>query len=128
MPARILAAAILVISPATVVLGQTPCEHLKSLSLPNTVITAAESIPAGPYLPIGLPADASQQARIQLPAYCQVSAVLSPTSDSHIEMELWLPDRWNGKFQAVGNGGWAGVISYGALASALQESYANGVD
>ena len=57
MPARILAAAILVISPATVVLGQTPCEHLKSLSLPNTVITAAESIPAGPYLPIGLPAD-----------------------------------------------------------------------
>lgn len=31
---------------------------------------------------------------------------------------------WNGKFQAVGNGGWAGTISYGALASALQEGYA----
>ena len=40
-------------------------------------------------------------------------------------MEAWLPvENWNGKFQAVGNGGWAGVISYAAMASALQEGYA----
>ncbi len=40
-------------------------------------------------------------------------------------MEVWLPtENWNGKFQAVGNGGWAGIISYPALASALQEGYA----
>ena len=26
---------------------------------------------------------------------------------------------WNGKFQGVGNGGWAGVISYPALAERL---------
>jgi len=31
---------------------------------------------------------------------------------------------WNGKFQAVGNGGWAGVISFQAMALALQEGYA----
>jgi hypothetical protein len=60
-----------------------------------------------------------------LPAHCRVQAVLKPSSDSHIEMEVWLPaENWNGKFQAVGNGGWAGIISYPALASALQEGYA----
>ena len=40
-------------------------------------------------------------------------------------MEVLLPkDDWNGKFQAVGNGGWAGVISYAAMATALAEGYA----
>jgi len=31
---------------------------------------------------------------------------------------------WNGKFQMVGNGGWAGVISYAAMATAVSEGYA----
>jgi feruloyl esterase len=40
-------------------------------------------------------------------------------------MEVLLPSQeWNGKFQAVGNGGWAGTISYAAMASALAEGYA----
>jgi feruloyl esterase len=60
-----------------------------------------------------------------LAEHCRVAAVLTPSSDSHIEMEVWLPtENWNGKFQAVGNGGWAGVISYPAMASALHEGYA----
>jgi feruloyl esterase len=60
-----------------------------------------------------------------LPEHCRVQAVLRPSADSHIEMEVWLPAaNWNGKFQAVGNGGWAGSISYAAMATALQEGYA----
>jgi feruloyl esterase len=43
-------------------------------------------------------------------------------------MELWLPpaDKWNGKFQAVGNGGWAGSIQgLGApMVNALRAGYA----
>jgi feruloyl esterase len=41
-----------------------------------------------------------------------VKLVLAPSSDSRIEMELWLPpaDKWNGKFMGVGNGGFAGSI------------------
>jgi hypothetical protein len=53
--------------------AQTPCEGLKSLSLPNTTITLAESIPAGPYrTPVQKPppdAKASQAPAIVLPAY-----------------------------------------------------------
>ena len=38
--------------------------------------------------------------------------MLKPSSDSLINMELWLPpaDKWNGKFMGVGNGGFAGSI------------------
>src|SRR4029453_1577396 len=46
------------------------------------------------------------------PAHGRVRLGLKPTSDSHIEMEMWLPpaDKWNGKFMGVGNGGFAGSI------------------
>ena len=91
-----------------------PCESLKSLSLPNTTVTAAEQVLAKP--------SGSQSF---VPAHCRVAMVLTPSPDSHIEMEVWLPlENWNGKFQAVGNGGWAGVISYGAMVAALQNGYA----
>ena len=31
---------------------------------------------------------------------------------------------WNGKFEAVGNGGWAGSIGFDAMSAALREGYA----
>jgi len=116
----------LMFGAATALFGQMPCERLPSLSLPNTVIREARSVSAGPSLPAGLPADASQQPRIQLSAHCRVSAVLTPTSDSHIEMELWLPaaNAWNRKYLAVGGGGWVGSFNYGGMLTALQQGYA----
>ena len=66
-----------------------------------------------------------QAAPIILPAYCRVAATLKPSTDSDIKMELWMPaEDWNGKFEMVGNGGWAGVISYAAMAQAVKEGYA----
>src|SRR5215471_7291493 len=90
--------------------AQTPCDRLRSLSLPNTTITTAELVPAGLFQAPGTPA----RPAVMLPAHCRVAAVLAPSFDSHIEMEVWLPaENWNGKFEAVGNGGWAGNITYG---------------
>jgi len=61
-----------------------------------------------------------------LPAFCRVALTLTPSADSDIKTEVWLPDMatWNGKFQEVGNGGWAGTITYAAMATALQAGYA----
>ena len=117
-----------------------PCESLKLLPLSDTTITAAEFVPAGPFRAPGQAAagaqapagargqagdGAAQQAGPILPAYCRVAAVLKPSSDSNIAIEVWLPAAdWNGKFQAVGNGGWAGRISYGLMQLALREGYA----
>jgi len=108
--------------------AQTPCDKLKSLSLPDTKVTAAEFVPAGlykgPAFP-GAPAPKQQQPGIPLPAYCRVALVLAPSGDSNIESEVWLPvENWNGKLQVVGNGGWAGTISFPAMAAALKEGYA----
>ncbi len=116
------------------IFGQTPCENLRSLTLPNVTFTTVESVPAGPFRPPqppgrgnAAPAPGGRGAAppLMLPAYCRAAMVLAPSSDSHIEMELWLPATdWNSKFQAVGNGGWAGSITFTAMAQALKEGYA----
>jgi len=99
---------------------QSACEGLKTLRLPQTAITTAEFRPAG-----ATPAARGRGAGPALPAHCRVAAVLAPSSDSHIEMELWMPiENWNGKFLAVGNGGWAGTIETGAMGNALGRGYA----
>jgi feruloyl esterase len=61
-----------------------------------------------------------------IPQHCRVTMVLTPTPDSHINVELWLPtETWNGKFLAVGNGGWAGAIQgYPDMQEALRRGYA----
>jgi len=103
--------------------GAASCESLSSLALPYTTMTLAQMVPAGGFSLAGTGPAVPQLS--QLPAFCRVAATLRPSSDSDIKIEVWLPAvAWNGKFLAVGNGGWAGTISYGAMASALQEGYA----
>jgi feruloyl esterase len=104
------------------------CEALASLTLPNTTITLAHTVSAGAFTPPGTPNPGPAAVRTfkTLPAFCRVAATLKPTSDSDIKVEVWLPAAdWNGKFQAVGNGGWAGVISYSAMADAVRAGYAS---
>ncbi len=98
------------------------CESLGSLALPQTTITHARSVPAGRFEPPTPPGPTSFS---NLPAFCRVAATLRPSSDSEIKIEVWMPAQdWNGKFQATGNGGWSGAVSYGALARALALGYA----
>jgi len=123
---------------ATLASSPASCENLKSISLPNATIVAAEMVPAGPYTPPGrggapAPPAAAPEGRGRggpaappqiVPARCRINAILRPSPDSEIEMEAWLPDNWNGKFQFVGGGGWAGIISFPAMVNAVLEGYA----
>src|SRR5262245_2177143 len=93
----------------------TSCENLSALTLPNTTITLAQSVAAGAFTPPpargGAPgAQGAGRGRgpqfSDLSAFCRVQATLTPSSDSDIRMELWLPSTgWNGKFRGTGNGG-----------------------
>jgi feruloyl esterase len=108
--------------------GAASCESLTALSLPHTSITLAQSVLAGEFIPPHVPSAPpgySEAPMRNLPGFCRVAAVASPSSDSVIKFEVWMPAKdWNGKFQGVGNGGWAGSISYRALGIALQHNYA----
>jgi feruloyl esterase len=139
--------ATLVLLAASVVLcsapagAATPCDSLASLSRPNTAVTLAQTIAAGQFTP---PAGRGGAGRgganpfAKLPEFCRVAATLTPAKDSEIKIEVWLPasadgsrggfgaagSSWNGKLQSVGNGAWAGTLSYPAMATALAAGYA----
>jgi feruloyl esterase len=84
--------------------ARASCESLSSLALPNTSITLAQMVPAGGFTLPGTGPAVPQFS--QLPAFCRVAATLTPSPGSDIKIEVWLPAQaWNGKFQAVGNGG-----------------------
>ena len=96
------------------------CTALANTPLPATSITAAESITAGTFTPPG-----STNAMSNLPPFCRIAGTIKPTAESDIRFEVWLPlENWNGKYAQVGNGGWAGVVSYGQLPEQLRRGYA----
>jgi len=100
-------------SPAT---AQQSCDNLASASIRGIAIESAVSVSAGPFTVPG----SSNASRTHVPAFCRVTA----TVDKELRFELWMPRQWNQKFLAVGNGGLAGSISYGAMIKPLQRGYA----
>jgi Tannase and feruloyl esterase len=112
------------------------CDQLAKLALPQGTITSAQMVAAGAFVPPpSRPRPRSTNPYADpppppydyksVPAFCRVKATLTPSSDSGIRVEVWMPvSGWNGRFQGVGNGGWAGTISYTALADAVKAGYA----
>jgi feruloyl esterase len=93
------------------------CEKLSALALPHAKVTAAQFVAAGAY---------SQAPIFKLvPAFCRVAIDSTPASDSDIKIEVWLPATgWNGKFQAQGNGGFAGSIGFDEMGISVMQGYA----
>lgn len=101
------------------------CESLVQVPLTNGTLLSAESVHTGAFAPPGATNPSAVSAFKTLPAFCRVTARLTPTPDSDIRVEVWLPlSGWNRKVQAAGNGGLGGTIPYAALASAVRAGYA----
>jgi feruloyl esterase len=114
-------------------LAAASCESLKSLAVPNTTITLAQSVDAGQFmLPAGTPAPlpgAPAPNFKDLPAFCRVSATARPTSDSEIKIEVWMPmSGWNGEFRGTGNGGLGGNLSFGGMVRAMHGGFATAAE
>lgn len=59
-----------------------------------------------------------------LPAYCEVTATLSPVEGSAIGVVYRLPAEWNGKVLGLGGGGWAGNVTLQSASDGLAKGYA----
>ena len=102
-------------SPRSAKAGQ--CQNLRDLTIPEVTIQSALNVPAGSFT-----VPNSKFTFAGLPAFCRVVAVATPMPDSRIKIEIWIPSRskWNGRFQATGNGGYSGNLEYGAMVDALR--------
>ena len=107
---------------AQAVAAGMPCADLATLDLPETVIDLAVEVPAGPFSFGNVaPTCTSDKAATQLPAFCRVQATIAP----QIKIEVWLPlQGWNGRFQGLGNHGFAGNIEYSDMGPELVKGYA----
>jgi Tannase and feruloyl esterase len=100
-------------------------ESMGQVKLSNGAVLSAESVPAGGFTPPNATNAAAASAFASLPAFCRVTLKLTPSADSDIRVEVWLPlSAWNHKIQAAGNGGLGGTMPYPALANAMRAGYA----
>ena len=92
------------------------CSALSNLTFPDVTALTAVMVPANTFIPPppfpGLP----PSPPVPVP-FCRVQITVRP----QINMEVWLPapESWNHRYQGVGGGGYAGMISYSALAMAV---------
>jgi feruloyl esterase len=105
-----------------------PCESLTSLPVSHGIVTLAQTVAPGAFVapsPRVGGSPGAQNPFAKLGSFCRVALTLKPAPQSDIRAEVWLPSTgWNGKLQVVGNGGFAGTISYAAMATALAAGYA----
>jgi pimeloyl-ACP methyl ester carboxylesterase len=87
------------------------CATLVDVKIPHVTVTSAAEVATAPETKI---------------PYCRIRAVAKPSTDSDIRFELWIPlgSAWNGKFEQVGNGGFAGMIPTHYMARPLSLGYA----
>ena len=62
---------------------------------PNTVVQSAKVV----------------DAKEPLPAFCEVTALITPVAGSKITAVYRLPESWNGRMLGLGGGGWAGILN-----------------
>ena len=111
--------ALLPLAGAQHAFAATACEDLAKFHAPNVTITQAASADSLTAISSGL-----GQATLATPM-CRVSGFLTPTRDSHIGFEVWLPpeNAWNHKYEAVGNGGLSGALNYRAMLPGFNRGY-----
>ena len=91
--------------------GQAACEALAvSGTFEHTTVKSAALIAADPIN--------------KTPAFCEVTAVVTPAESSNIGVTYRLPENWNGKMLGLGGGGWAGNVRIETAMPGLTQGYA----
>jgi Tannase and feruloyl esterase len=96
-----------------------------ALRLPGVTVDSAIPVTSGSFTPPGQPTITG------LPAFCDVVMTQTDPAGNPINIEVWLPRNWNGRFQGIGGAGYFCGILYPAfsptipgLASGMRAGYA----
>lgn len=116
---RLITLCVLSLGCTRAALAALDCAALKQQPFSGAHVTLAKVESAGTFItPSGF-------ALHSLPPFCRVAILAKPSTDSAIQIEVWLPLKgWNGKLLGEGNGGFAGSIPYRELTSALKQGFA----
>jgi feruloyl esterase len=104
------------------------CTRLARVELSQAKVVSAEAVPPGAFTPPPslnpwMAGDPSFYKK--LPTFCRVVVKATPSSDSDIRIEVWMPATgWNGRFRGQGNGGFAGEIDFRSLGATVAQGYA----
>jgi feruloyl esterase len=92
-----------------------------ALRLPHVTVDSAALDTTGSYTPPGTTTPITG-----LPHFCAVALTKTDSAGNPIHIAVWLPVKWNGRFQGIGGGGYSCGISYaetpGAVTASLQEA------
>lgn len=103
----------------------SPAENAGVSASPD-LLSGADRCAAGAAIS-GFPTGAQTawvEADGDVPAFCEVTATLTPVDGSAIGVVYRLPEGWNGKVLGFGGGGWAGNVRLDTAAQSLAKGYA----
>ncbi|GIF45802.1 feruloyl esterase [Asanoa ferruginea] len=78
-----------------------------ALHLPHVAVDSAVPETTGSYTPPGATA-----AITGLPTFCAVDLTRTDSAGNPVHIAVWLPAKWNGRFQGIGGGGYSCGIFY----------------
>ena len=112
-------------SAATVPASRCDTSYLTSaLHLGHVTVDSAAPVTSGSYTPPGTTTPITG-----LPDFCNVALTQADSAGNPIHIAVWLPAKWNGRFQGIGGGGYSCGISYagtGGPTASLQEAVDSG--
>jgi hypothetical protein len=99
-------------TPSSTQAPVVPCASLATtVNLPNTVVDSATEV----------------AATATAPGYCDVQLTKNnPPATDQVNIGVFLPDSWNGRFEGIGGGGYVTGSPGSPSISALQAGYATG--
>jgi hypothetical protein len=104
-------------APASAESPTATCESLANVKMPEVTQISAELNTSGTFVD----PEGEGQDQQNLPEFCRVVLTVEP----QVNIEVWLStETYNGRFQAVGNGYFAGFIAYRSMGPALRAGYA----
>ena len=91
-----------------------------TLNVAHITVAGATMVTSGTYTPPG-----TTTPLTGLPSFCAATLTQDDSAGNVIDIAVWLPAAWNGRFQGVGGGGYSCGISYPALATGIESGYAS---